>query len=89
MANHKSALKRVRQSAKRRQRNRSNTSRMRSQVKRFRQAVDTGEFDAARDLLPATLARLDRCVQQGILKENAAARRKSRLAKLLNNKATG
>lgn len=88
MANHKSALKRARQNARRRQRNRSNTSRMRSQVKVLRKAVEAGETDRARELLPATLALLDRSVQRGVLKGNAAARRKSRLTRLVNRNAS-
>ncbi|MGD8376927.1 MAG: 30S ribosomal protein S20 [Acidobacteriota bacterium] len=88
MANHKSALKRARQNARRRQRNRSNTSRMRTQVKVLRKAVEAGETDRARELLPATLALLDRSVQSGVLKENAASRRKSRLTRLVNRSAS-
>jgi len=88
MANHKSALKRARQNARRRQRNRSNTSRMRTQVKVLRKAVEAGETDRARDLLPATLSLLDRSVQRGVLKRNAAARRKSRLTRLVNRAAS-
>ena len=88
MANHKSALKRVRQNARRRQRNRSNTSRVRTQVKAVRQAVEQGEIDKARELLPATLSMLDRSVQRGVLKENAAARRKSRLTRLVGRQAS-
>ena len=84
MANHKSALKRVRQNAKRRQRNRSNTSRLRGQIKEFRSAAEKGDKETAGKLLSGTLAKLDRSVQQGVLKQNAAARRKSRLTRLLN-----
>ena len=89
MANHKSALKRARQNAKRRQRNRSNRSRLRTHVKRFRQAVEGGEMDVARELLPATLSLLDRSVQQGVLKDNAAARGKSRLTRMLSRRLAG
>ena len=87
MANHKSALKRARQNAKRRQRKRSNTSRLRSLIKRLRETLDKGEIDAARQLFPGTLSLLDRSVQRGVLKQNAAARSKSRLTRLLHKRA--
>ena len=53
MANHKSALKRIRQSQKRRDRNVGVRSRMRTIVKKFRKAVADGESDAGQKLRAA------------------------------------
>jgi len=84
MANHKSALKEHRQALKRRQRNRQQRSRMRTSVKRLRAAVETGDADAARTLLPATLGLVDRTARHSGIHANAAARTKSRLVRAVN-----
>jgi small subunit ribosomal protein S20 len=84
MANHKSAEKRSRQNVNRRARNRAHRSRLRNQIKKLRQAVETGEVDTARGLLRPTLSLVDRSVQKGVLHDRAAARTKSRLVRLLN-----
>jgi small subunit ribosomal protein S20 len=77
MANIKSAEKRIRQSAIRRQRSRGVRSRLRGAIKAYRAAE---EKDRA-GLLPATVAEIDRARKKGVLHRNAAARHKSRLAK--------
>ena len=87
MANHKSALKRARQNAHRRARNRSHRSTLRTQIKRFRQAIADGDVDATKGMLAPTIALLDRSVQKGVLPDNAASRGKSRLTQLLNKPA--
>ncbi|MEE2789953.1 MAG: 30S ribosomal protein S20, partial [Myxococcota bacterium] len=57
MANHKSALKRIRQTVKRRARNRHILTSMRTQLKRVRAAIEAGDLDAATSALgPATKA---------------------------------
>ena len=89
MANHKSALKRARQNRKRRERNRANRSRLRTQVKKFRTTAEGGDADGAKEMLSPTLSLLDRAVQKGILTRAAAARRKSRLERLLNRAGSG
>ena len=81
MANKVSAEKRMRQAPKRRLRNRSHRSRMRSQIKSLRQAVASGDAEKARELLPATLGVIDHTAQRGIIHRNAAARTKSRLSR--------
>ena len=77
MANIKSAEKRIRTSAKKRARNKSRVSRLRSAVKRFRE-TDSKKRAAA---LPLTHAEIDRALAKGVIHRNAAARYKSRLAK--------
>ena len=84
MANHKSAEKRARQNEKQRIRNRSHRTRLRNQIKKLRMSLESGELDTARELLRPTLAMVDRSVQKGLLHDNAAARTKSRLTRLLD-----
>ncbi len=89
MANHKSAEKRARQNEKRRIRNRSHRTRLRNQIKKLRKNVANGELDTARELLRPILALVDRSVQKGLLHDNAAARTKSRLSRLLETAVQG
>ncbi len=81
MANKASADKRARQALKRRARNRSYRSLLRGEIKKLRQAVDSGDAEAARSLLPSTLSTVDRIARHGVIHDNAAARTKSRLSR--------
>lgn len=84
MANTKSALKRWRQSVKRRLRNRWVIGTTRTAVRSARASVDTGAETSETDVR-AALGRLDWAVGKGALHRNAAARRKSRLMRRLNH----
>ena len=84
MAHHASALKRMRQSLKRRSRNRKNLSQLKTQVKRLRGVVASGDAAAAQKLLPETVAVIDRSAKKGIVHDNTAARYKSRLTRQVN-----
>ncbi|MBX5478498.1 30S ribosomal protein S20 [Pyrinomonas methylaliphatogenes] len=84
MPNHKSAEKRMRQNEKRRRINRSNRSRLRTAIKKFRAALTSGDYQAAQQLLPQTISIIDKSVQKGVIHRNAAARYKSRLTSRLN-----
>ena len=79
-----SSLKRVRQNAKRAERNKSRRSALKSQVRVFLDAANTGKADAASKEFLAASAQLDRAASHGIIHKNTAGRRKSRLAKRLN-----
>ena len=81
MANTPSALKRYRQSLKRRDRNRAAKSRVRTAIKKVRAAIAEGDAASAKDLLQPTLSLLDATAGKGILHRNAAARTKSRLTR--------
>ena len=81
MANHPSALKRYRQSQKRRLINQMNRHRLKTQLKKLRAAVTAGKAADAKALLPETFGVIDRSVQKGVIKKNTAGRYKSRLAK--------
>jgi len=79
-----SAAKRVRQSAKRRLRNRSAKSAVKTQVKKLLTAIEAGDVAAAAAQQQAAASVLDKAVTRGILHKRTAARRKSRLAAKLN-----
>jgi small subunit ribosomal protein S20 len=85
MANNPSAIKRNRQAVERRLRNRSQRSRMRTAVKSLRQAIESGDAAAARELLPEALRLVDLTAQKGAIHRNAAARTKSRLVLAVEN----
>ena len=84
MPNHKSAEKRVRQNEKRRQINRSNRSRLRTELKRLRAALDEGVKDGITETYAQTVSTIDKAVNKGVLHRNAAARQKSRLTARVN-----
>jgi small subunit ribosomal protein S20 len=87
MPNIKSAIKRVKVSEKRRLRNASQKSSLRTAVKAFETAAASTNVDSAKDALIAASKKLDKAVTKGIIHKNAAARKKSRLAKRLNELA--
>lgn len=79
MPNHKSAEKRVRQNEKRRNINRSNRSKIRTQIKKLRAAFTAKDKTLSQELLNPTVSVIDKAVNKGILHKNTAARYKSRL----------
>ena len=84
MANHVSALKRNRQNEKKRLINQMNRNRLRTQIKKLKSAIEGGQADEARTLLPKTFSLLDKAVQKGVIKANTASRYKSRMARSIN-----
>lgn len=84
MANHKSALKRIKQTEVRTERNRAHTTKLRHQVRKLRIALDSKDKAAAQALLQPTLALLDHSVSKGVLHANTGARTKSRLTVRFN-----
>lgn len=87
MPNHKSAEKRVRQTEKRKAINRSNQSRLRTQIKKLRTALLSSDKQQSQELLNPTISSIDKAVNKGILHKNTAARYKSRLTNHVNNLA--
>jgi small subunit ribosomal protein S20 len=84
MANHKSALKRFRQSEKRRTHNRIYRTRVRTLVKKARTVIsDNSELDEAREAARVAIRDLDMAASRGTIHPNNAARRKGRLMKQL------
>lgn len=85
MANHPSALKRVRETRTRTARNRANVSRLRTAMKKLRGAIDEKDAPAATALFLPTLAQIDKSIQKGVLHHNAADRYKSHLTVAYNS----
>ncbi|WP_454192155.1 30S ribosomal protein S20 [Paenibacillus sp. Marseille-Q7038] len=84
MPNIKSAVKRVKTNDKRRALNASQKSALRTSVKAADQALATNEVETAKAAIKAASRSLDKAVTKGLVHKNAAARKKSRLAKKLN-----
>ncbi len=84
MANIKSAIKRIRSSARKRERNRVVRSRARTAVKKARLALSENKPDEARLALQQAISELDHAAGKGVIHKNNAARRKARLMKQLH-----
>ncbi|WP_115727591.1 30S ribosomal protein S20 [Actinomyces culturomici] len=80
MANIKSQIKRIRTNEKRRLRNQSVKSELKTLVRKTREAVEAGDKDAAVEALKAASRKLDKAVSKGVIHKNQAANRKSKLA---------
>lgn len=80
MPNIASAKKRLRQSIKRRARNRSVKSELRTEIRKVREAVAAGKVDQAESDMRVAVAKLDRAAVKRIIHPNRAARLKSRLS---------
>ncbi|HZG84145.1 30S ribosomal protein S20 [Paenibacillus sp.] len=87
MPNIKSAEKRVKQSEKRRLRNASQKSALRTAVKTAESALTQSDVEKAKEALLNATKKLDKAVTKGLIHKNAAARKKSRLAKKVNELA--
>ena len=81
MANHPSAIKRHRQSQRRRLVNQMNRHRLKTQLKKLRAAITGGKAADAKAMLPETFGVIDKSVRKGVIKKNTAGRYKSRLTK--------
>jgi len=88
LANTKSAIKRIRQTKKRRMRNRYFNGLARSYVKYARTEIENENLDEAREHTLKAISALDKAAEKGVIHKNNAARRKSRLVKKLNALAT-
>ena len=84
MANHKSAEKRARQNIKRRIRNKSVKTRVKHRTQNVRLAVDESSKEAARSNLVKAQSTIDNAAKKGVIHKKTAARKISRLSKLVN-----
>ncbi len=85
MANHKSALKRNRQSLVRRERNRMNRSKVKTAVKKVDAAITEGDsVEKAREALVAAVPVIERAAVKGAFHKKAASRKVSRLTRRVN-----
>lgn len=81
MANHKSALKRIRANEKRRLQNRYYARTMRNAVKNFRALMDKNE---ATEKLPKIISMIDKLAKKTIIHKNKAGNLKSKLTRKVN-----
>lgn len=84
MANTKSAKKQVRNSYRKWLRNRYTKGQMRGAVKMIRQAIDAGDYEAAKSLMPRAASELDKAARKHVIHPNKAARLKSRFMIQIN-----
>ena len=82
MANHKSALKRIRGNEAKRLRNRYQLKTTRTFMKRLRATTDPVE---AKELLPKVISMVDKLAKRNIIHDRNAANKKSKLMKFVNN----
>jgi small subunit ribosomal protein S20 len=87
MANIKSQIKRNRQNERRRVRNKSVRSEMRTRTKSALAQAETGGDEAAEALRQA-VRRIDKAAAAGVIHKNQAANRKSRLMRRISSSAT-
>jgi len=84
MANHKSALKRIRQTAKRTERNRFYRTRLKNITREVLEAVDASNKDNAQSAMKLANKEIHSMVSKGFLKKTTAARKVSRLQLKVN-----
>ncbi len=84
MAEKGSAAKRHRQSLRRRLRNRTAKSEVRTSIKNFTSAVSSEDKNEAEKAYKLVVKKMDTAAGKGIYHKNTVARKKSRLARMLN-----
>jgi small subunit ribosomal protein S20 len=85
VANIKSQIKRNRQNEKRRLRNKSVKSSLKTAIRKFNEATEAGDTDKAIELMRDASRKLDKAASKGVIHENQAANRKSAIAKRLQS----
>ena len=81
MANIKSQIKRNLQNEKAHQRNKSVKSALKTAIRSFREAADSGDAEKAKELAKAANRKLDKAASAGVIHKNQAANRKSAISK--------
>jgi len=81
VANIKSQIKRNRQNEKRRLRNKSVKSSLKTAIRKFNEATATGDAESATALMRDASRKLDKAVSKGVIHKNNAANKKSAMAK--------
>ncbi len=82
MANHQSALKRIRSNESKRLRNRYQAKTTRTFIKKLKETTDKKE---AEELLKTVASMLDKLAKNNVIHKNKAANQKSKLTKMVNN----
>jgi small subunit ribosomal protein S20 len=81
VANIKSQIKRNKQNEKARLRNKAVKSELKTHIRKFREAADSGDVEAAVAQMRAASRKLDKAASKGVIHKNQAANRKSAIAK--------
>ena len=81
MANIKSQIKRIKTNEAARRRNKAVKSELKTHVRKFREAAESGNAETAAELLRVAARKLDKAVSKGVIHKNQAANRKSAIAK--------
>ena len=81
MANIKSQIKRNKQNEKARLRNKATKSALKTAIRKYHAAVESGDVEAAGALMRDASRKLDKAVSKGVIHRNQAANRKSAIAK--------
>jgi small subunit ribosomal protein S20 len=89
MPHTKSAKKHLRQSEKRRERNRAAKKAIKSQIKKTLELAKTGTAEQLKEAYNLAAKKLDKAAARHIVHRNLAARKKSQLGLLLRNKVQG
>jgi small subunit ribosomal protein S20 len=84
LAHHKSALKRIKQNAKKTERNKHIRTTLRTYIKRVREAVSAKDSSLAKESLSAVIPVIDSAASKGVIHRSNASRNISRLTKLVN-----
>ena len=88
MANIKSALKRANIARIRTAKNAAYKSMIKTAIRQFETALQAGEIETAKEKLQKATRIIDKLAVKGVLHQNTAARKKSRLTRKLNKAAS-
>jgi small subunit ribosomal protein S20 len=81
VANIKSQLKRIKTNRVATERNKAVKSELKTWIRKFREAAETGDTAKAQEALKAASTKLDKAVSKGVIHKNQAANKKSAMAK--------
>ena len=84
MANHKSAIKRARQSEEQRVRNRSRKTRMKNVIRKLEESINSKSKETATEDLKLVVSIIEKTAALGVIHKNTASRKISRLTRRLN-----
>jgi small subunit ribosomal protein S20 len=87
VANIKSQIKRNKQNEKRRLRNKSVKSSLKTAIRKFHEAAAAGDTETATSLMRDASRKLDKAASKGVIHKNQAANRKSAISQKLNSLA--
>ena len=81
MANIKSQLKRIKTNRLATERNKAVKSELKTWIRKFREAAESGDADQAKETLKVASTKLDKAVSKGVIHKNQAANKKSAMAR--------